>query len=276
MKPAADVLLRHVLHRIQNTDHRMRPNALIRDLVSGHGVTRREACRAIQRLVDGGQLAYTQEFGSCFLVPAINAPVRITDRVVLKPAAHPYRGPDHEVVISLRHGAAFGCGDHPSTRMALRMLDSAALPATGNVSAGCQRGLDVGTGSGVLIIAAVALGCRQGIGVDIDPCAVFEARENVRLNGLQERIEIRSGTLDTVSGPFDLILANLRPPTLAAIAERLRKEMSAGGRLILSGFRPEEADGVIRHYAGVGFIPEEHHVEGGWAGVNLRRVDDSQ
>jgi ribosomal protein L11 methyltransferase len=165
-----------------------------------------------------------------------------------------------EVVVLPSMG--FGTGHHASTRLCLRLLQTLDLEQ--------KRVLDVGTGSGVLALAAARLGARAVLAVDSDPDALAAAGENLSLNGMPAGIELRQ--LDLASGAdiggFDVVLANLTGGFLIRSAERLVR-LAAEGLFIVSGFERFEMDAVSRAFAEVGWRPDRRLDEDTWTGLML-------
>ena len=179
-------------------------------------------------------------------------------RVVVRPAWREYQPLPNEVVVSLDPGAAFGTGQHPTTRMCLAVLQSLIEP-------GC-RVLDVGTGSGILSIAALGLGAKECVAVDIEAQAVASARANAALNGLEEHIQVIEGSLQEAAegGPYDLVLANISAATIRALAPGLKAALTPGGVLVAGGIiegREAECRLAIRR---AGFIIRSVMTEGEW------------
>lgn len=114
-------------------------------------------------------------------------PVRITERLTIKPTWEEYRPGPEEIVLELDPGMAFGTGTHATTALCLRLLERYVKPGVDVI--------DVGTGSGILAIAAAKLGARAVLALDLDPVAVSSAAENVRINGLAERVEVKKSDL---------------------------------------------------------------------------------
>jgi ribosomal protein L11 methyltransferase len=176
--------------------------------------------------------------------------LRIGRRLVIRPTWRRHRAQPGDVVLSLDPGMAFGTGLHPTTRLCLAALETLAdegLLARGAAPDGTARVIDVGSGSGILAIAAAKLGAGELLGVDTDPIAVDATAANARLNRLTgplpDRIRVRRGSLPSGEGPFDLVLANLIASLLVELARLLRDEMASGGRIIASGiFRDREGD----------------------------------
>jgi ribosomal protein L11 methyltransferase len=131
--------------------------------------------------------------------------------------------------------------------------------------------LDIGTGSGVLAIAALKLGVEQGIGLDIDPCARAEASENAALNGLSQRMEIAACSIDTLEGMFFLVAANLRFPTLKAYFNTMARLTECGGYMVLSGIKSNEIESLkgMSRLHGMSVCWEAKEM--GWGALVLRR-----
>lgn len=164
----------------------------------------------------------------------------IGQRLVVVPSWELYTPQDDEVILHLDPGMAFGTGLHPSTRMCLQALEVW-------VGAG-DPVLDVGTGSGILAIAAAKLGATRVIGIDLDPVAVRVAQDNVRLNDVTDRVQIEEGTLDTLDpAPYsmDRIVVNILADVIIALTPVLATCLGRNGTLIVSGIIEEYADAVI-------------------------------
>ncbi len=156
--------------------------------------------------------------------------------LVVKPSWTHYRLKRGEIVIDIDPGMAFGTGQHPTTAMCLRALEDHVRPGS--------RVLDLGCGSGILAIAAAKLGAEQVLALDIDPNAVRAAQENASANGVADVIDVREGTVDVASGPFDLIVANISGLTLERLAVQLARPLRPGGWLIASGFLEDAVAGL--------------------------------
>ena len=228
---------------------------------------------AVKRLVEQKELVYTYQFGTSFLERSFDKPVRVTGSMVLKPPACTHDPLPGDIVINIKAGAAFGTGCHPTTRLSLAGLGKVGRDYLPGVEKKGKRVLDIGTGSGVLAIAALKLGLEQGIGLDIDSCARAEALENAGLNGLSRRLEITDGSLDILTGRFFLITANLRLPTLIAYFDRMAALMEKGGVLVVSGIKQNEINSLKRasdlHDMRVCWEGKEL----GWAAMVLRQVE---
>ena len=235
-------------------------------------VPRQSVRAAIHDLVAEGELAYTHEHGRTFLEPSFDRAVRVGRRILLAPPDRAVSSETNDLLIRVRPGVSFGAGRHPTTRLALRAIEAAvnSFKKSEEITAG--RVLDIGTGSGVLAIAAVKLGFSGGIGLDIDPCALAEARENVRLNGLEGRIDVSDRAVESIAQRFTLVAANLRLPTLVKLAARIALLVEAHGALVVSGIRTEESSEIEAVYGKRGFRCVGSAEEYDWAGIVMRKM----
>lgn len=192
------------------------------------------------------------------------APQRI-GRIVIVPSWLDEPMNPGEVAIRLDPGMAFGTGLHPTTRGCLELLQ--------RVEPMPDRCLDVGTGSGILGLAALRLGAASVVGLDTDPIAVTAATANAVLNDLADRFEARRGTLpgQAPDGPFPLVLANLVAALLIDIAPALAASMAPGGTLIASGIIEPRADEVLASLDASGFHLIDRLEDGDWVSVLLDR-----
>lgn len=183
--------------------------------------------------------------------------------IVIRPPHREYHPKPGEIVIDLAPGLAFGTGQHQSTRLALKLL-SEAIPegATPTV-------LDVGTGSGILAVAAAKLGARKVHAVDIDPLAVDSARETVRRNSVADRVTVEEGSVP-MGKRYDLVLANLTADLLQHLTADLAQATS--GILIASGFIAERSDEVRLALESGGATACCRGSEGVWSALLLNRI----
>ncbi len=167
---------------------------------------------------------------------------------------------DVPTVVTILPSMGFGTGHHATTRLCLAALQQIGLEG--------RTVIDVGTGSGVLAIAASLLGAANVIGIDDDPDAMLAARENLALNP-RARVTLRAGDLhDARAAWADVVLANLTGGLLISAAGQLRLLTGDGGRLILSGFMEHEGAGVLAAYADRAV--EHRAQEDEWVCVTLR------
>jgi len=263
----------HALRIVADSTVRVTPPALEKTLIDTQGLTKKQVKAVIRDLVSDGELVYTYEFGSTFLEPSFNKPVRVSTHVVLKPPGHHYQPESEDIVIQIKPGAAFGDGRHPTSRLAIRGIEHALKDFKSQRPENQTSVLDIGVGSGVLVIAAVRMGIYKGLGIDIDPAARSEARENVLLNRLGDRIEISDQYLETIDGHFDLVTANLRYPTLKKICPCLRKNTNPNGIIVFSGIRSHELADLIKAYARKKFEVKWQDTEHDWVGVAFKSIE---
>lgn len=228
---------------------------------------RRAVRSAVKELVDQRELMYVSDFGHTFIEASIHKPIRVTSTIVLKPRECTVEQNAGDIVVSLCYGTSFGSGRHPTTRLCLKGLEYLQRNESGPWRGEKTRALDIGTGSGVLIITALKMGIASGVGIDIDPCAISEARGNVADNGLSERITISSKPFETVEEAFNLILANLRLPTLKSFLPQMVDRITPGGSMLLSGIKSEELDSFIKQSHRFGLNREWVGEERGWAAI---------
>jgi ribosomal protein L11 methyltransferase len=200
--------------------------------------------------------------------------LRIGRRIVIKPTWRRHRSAPDDVVLALDPGMAFGTGLHPTTRLCLAALESLAdrgLLAEGSIDGGPARVFDVGSGSGILSIAAAKLGACEVLAVDVDPIAVNASAANARRNGLSRVIRAREGSAPSGEGPFDIVLANLIASLLVTLADGLVQDLRPGGTLLASGiFENREADVVVAFEAR-GLEIARRWTEGDWVALEVRR-----
>jgi len=196
------------------------------------------------------------------------APRQVTGRIVVKPTWTEWTAAPGQVVIDVDPQMAFGTGEHATTRGCLRLLDGALRPG--------DRVLDVGSGSGILAIAAVRLGAREAVAVEYDPDANLNARENLERNGVERSVTLIEAMADEALldelGRFDLVLANILSGVIRPLLAAMRKALggSAEGRLIVSGILRTEAPDVVRDAEAAGFRVEQVDEEEEWWSALLR------
>lgn len=267
-----DPIANKALRLLTTAHHRWSPENLLSELASQFDTDRRSVRKVVKRLVQTGEVQYTYEFGCSFLVPSVNRPVAVSPRVVLIPSGVAPETTGGCVAVRLSHGAAFGTGSHPTTRLAVRAIDHVLSGLPEDLSTERLQALDVGTGSGVLLLAALKLGVSEGIGIDTDPCAVSEARENADLNGLADCTAFNDTAVVQLEGKFHLVMANLRLPSLLRMAEVLTSLSTKNARLVVSGIREDEADVLAIKYARTGWEMIWQETDNGWRGQAFQRL----
>ena len=187
-------------------------------------------------------------------------------RVRVRPSWSRDQLPPGCVEVVLDPGMAFGTGSHPTTSLCLRAL-SALLAERPGASL-----LDVGTGSGLLAIAARKLGAGRVAGNDVDPVAVAVARENAARNGAE--LELTGAPVEAIAGRFDLVVANILANTLVELAPAVAARVAPGGALLLSGLLAGQEGEVREAYRREGLLADggRDAAEGEWRLVALRRA----
>jgi ribosomal protein L11 methyltransferase len=173
-----------------------------------------------------------------------------------------------DIVIVVQPSMGFGTGHHQSTRLCLALLQRQRIE---DLSV-----LDVGTGSGVLAVAAAKLGAATVLGIDVDPDAIDAAIDTVERNDATDRVAMQVIDITKVSPsehrpPFNLLLGNLTGAMLCRVAPRLVAEVAAGSTLIVSGFDLDERDAVVAAFAAAGATPIDEAIEDRWMAIALRR-----
>jgi ribosomal protein L11 methyltransferase len=188
------------------------------------------------------------------------APVRFGDRlsVCLAWSEHDRTGLAN--LIELGPGG-FGSGHHPTTRMIIEYLIEHLC--------GGESLLDVGCGSGIISLAAVALGAGRAVGVDVKPEAVAATSRNASLNRQDDKIEATDACLEEIDGSFDMVVANVARSGVVALAPQLVGHVGDGGQLVISGISPSQCDQVVGFLAPL--VEVERRAEGDWAVVALHR-----
>ena len=179
-------------------------------------------------------------------------------RIVIRPAWLEYEPRTEEVVVALDPGMAFGTGQHPTTRMCLAAMQEIDLRGA--------RVLDLGTGSGILALAAIGLGAGYCLALDVEEQAVMAAVANTKLNGAADRIEARRGSIEGAAGaaPFDVVFANISAAAITSLAAEIAAVMKPGGRLLAGGIIKERLAGPAEALASAGFSTEKVLAEGDW------------
>lgn len=197
-------------------------------------------------------------------------PVRIGKRLLIRPLWTEVELQPNDVEIALDPGMAFGTGTHPTTQLCLEATEDLLVP-------GAQV-LDLGTGSGILAIAAAKLGAAHVLALDNDAIAVEAAIENAEQNGAAAKITVQEGSLETVVGSarrFDLILVNILARIIIQMcSQHLGEVVRPGGLAIFSGIIVEQADDVEAALRSTGLQPYARRVQGDWVVIEARRPNE--
>ena len=183
-------------------------------------------------------------------------PTKIGKNIVIKPIWEDYKENAEEVIINMDPGMAFGTGTHETTRMCIEALEKYITNG--------KTVFDIGTGSGILAIAASKLGAKKVIGVDIDPVAVDSANQNVQLNNTNNINILFGNLLEVVSEKADIIVANIIAEVIISMIEDGDKLTKPNGIMITSGIIKDRKDDVIKAFATSNFKVIEVNTLGEW------------
>lgn len=185
-------------------------------------------------------------------------PIDIGNRLAIVPSWETYK--TDRVVITLDPGMAFGTGTHETTSLCLQALDK--------LVSGGERVLDIGTGSGILAIAALKLGAREADGVDIDPMCVRTAAENAALNNVGDNFKVLVGDLSQkASGKYDIICANIVANAILSLAPSIPALLADNGVFIASGIIDTRRDEVVNGLKVQGLNLVELIEKNGWVAI---------
>ncbi|HAR85983.1 MAG TPA: 50S ribosomal protein L11 methyltransferase [Clostridium sp.] len=183
-------------------------------------------------------------------------PTKVGEHIVVKPTWEDYEEKPGEVVVELDPGMAFGTGTHETTRMCIKALEKKVK--------GDTTIFDIGTGSGILSIAAAKLGAKHVVGVDLDPVAVESAKKNLEFNKVNN-IEILYGDLmEVVEGKANIVVANILADIIMFLSEGVRAFIEDEGYFIASGILNTQRDKVADKLKTLDFIIEEVMEDGEW------------
>ena len=168
-------------------------------------------------------------------------------------------------VIEIDPGMAFGTGTHETTGMCVELVEKYVAPGT--------SAIDVGTGTGILAIAAAHMGARDVLAIDIDRVAVRVAKENVRINGFEDVIRCQAGDLlENVDEVADVVIANIISDVIVMIAAPVKAHIRPGGVFICSGVSAERRQDVLDALNAAGYAQLDVCDRGGWCAMAARKV----
>jgi len=185
-------------------------------------------------------------------------PEKVGKNIVVKPTWREYQPSEGEIVLEIDPGMAFGTGTHPTTYLCIRMLEKYLNP--GDVF------LDVGTGSGILMVAAEKLRAGKLVGTDNDELATEIARKNLLLNSVdKEKFSVITGNLtECVEGRFDIVISNILSRIILVLLEDIRRVLRKNGIFICSGIIEASREAVLRKMETMNFVISEVQTEDQW------------
>lgn len=200
-------------------------------------------------------------------------PARVGKRMVIKPTWEEFAAEPGDIILEVDPGQAFGTGTHPTTRLCLEALESIFFheaPFAGPAAPSPVDVLDVGTGSGILAIAAAKFGAPRVVATDIDPKALTVAAENLALNRVDGNVAVTTAPLEEVPGTFAVVVANILAEELVRLAPALVGEMRPGGFLVLSGILSEKEELVRTGFARFPLAPVATTRDAEWCCIAYR------
>jgi len=172
--------------------------------------------------------------------------IEVTERIVIKPSFKEYDSKENQIIVAIDPKMSFGTGEHATTKLVLQFLEK-------YVNKG-DKVLDIGSGTGILGITAALLGADKSIGIDNDEWCLLNGNENIKLNHIEDKVEIRLSEIEQVSEKeFDLIVANINKHILLDIAEDIKSKIKKTGTIILSGLLIIDETDITKKYTSLGF-----------------------
>ena len=187
-------------------------------------------------------------------------PFRLGSHMVIKPGWCECEVQEGDKVIEIDPGMAFGTGTHETTGMCVELVEKYIIPGV--------TAIDVGTGTGILAIAAAHMGAKDVLAIDIDRVAVRVAEENARINGFEGLIRCKAGDLlENVDEQADIVIANIIADVIIMMAKPVRNHIKDGGRFICSGISSERKQDVLDELDAAGYKVLDVYERGGWCAI---------
>jgi len=193
-------------------------------------------------------------------------PEKISEKIVVKPTWREYKAAENEIVLEIDPGMAFGTGTHPTTALCIRMIEKYLKPE--------DSFFDVGTGSGILMVAAAKLGAAYLVGTDKDEVAVEIAEKNLLLNNINpEKFRVMTAHLASgVTEKFDMVAANILSQVIVILLDDVKNILAQDGIFICSGIIEENRNTVIEKMRALSFEISEIQGEQGWVAIVGKKV----
>jgi ribosomal protein L11 methyltransferase len=186
--------------------------------------------------------------------------IEVSDRIVIKPTFRNYDAKPGQIIISIDPKMSFGTGEHQTTKLMLLFIEKYVKPG--------MRVLDVGSGTGVLAIAATKLGAASAVAVDNDEWCLNNGKENCELNNVADKVDVSLGVVQDISEKdFDFVLANIQKNILMEISDELVNRLSGKGMLILSGLLESDESDIKQEYGKLGLKIIDKQQMGEWIAV---------
>jgi ribosomal protein L11 methyltransferase len=190
--------------------------------------------------------------------------IRVSERIIIKPSFKEFVAKENEIVITLDPKMSFGTGEHPTTKICIKFLEKYLNKD--------DKVLDVGSGTGILSIAAAKLGASKILAFDIDEWSLDNGIENIRINDVESLIEIRQCEIKDISEKeFDLIVANIQRNILMELASEINLRLRKSGFIILSGLLETDEKLITDKYSSLGFKFIEKEIMNEWIGIVFQK-----
>lgn len=187
-------------------------------------------------------------------------PIRVSNKIIIKPSFRNYQPHPDEIIIEIDPKMSFGTGYHETTRLMIRLIEKHINDNS--------KVLDVGTGTGILAIAAIKLGAKFVKACDIDLDIEENFLENISRNNVRNYCKFTPGSILNINSyDFDLILANLHTNVLIEIANEIKKRLKPNGKVILSGILINDINEIVKSYERLNLKLTDKEVENEWAGL---------
>ncbi len=195
-------------------------------------------------------------------------PTKITDNLVITPTWEEYEVENGEIVIRLDPGMAFGTGTHPTTALSLRALSE--------IIQGGEDVCDVGTGTGILAIAAAKLGAKRVLSLDLDEVAIKVAQENISINQVNDLVKLKKNNLlNGINEEFDIIIANILAEVIIELTPQVITRLKNNGYYIISGIIHFKVEEVIANLNVNGLEVIKELNEGDWVTLIVRKQKEN-
>lgn len=192
-------------------------------------------------------------------------PLKVTDDLVIVPSWEDYKAEGNEKVIYINPGMAFGTGTHETTFMCMEVLS--------DYIKGGEQVFDIGTGSGILSLVALAMGAEHAIGVDLDPVCISAAKENRELNKMEDRFTVYEGNLlDIIQGEANLVVANIMAEVIVTMIDDLKEHLRENGLFVASGIILRKREMVKQALVDAGLTIIDDREDGEWVCLVAKRI----
>ena len=171
-----------------------------------------------------------------------------------------------EKLIEILPGLAYGSGNRPSTRLCIKVIERIFKERK------IKNVLDVGCGSGILAICSAALGASIALALDVEPVVTIEAKKNIIKNGFSSKIKVICGSLESVSGAFDLVIANIVTHEILRISEELKAKLKTEGLLLVSGIYNIRKQEITYRFWELGLFLEKEWSEAEWVALLFKQT----